>query len=135
MKSESRTGLVTTTVIVAAGIVVVGASQWVAADEVTLVTTFLERVRTGDPRAGELCDDAVRAGLGTPDPTVAVLRHASGFANASVVSVGWGERCILVDAVGTEVTELLIAVSEGDEGFVVSGITLDVPAAGPCAND
>ena len=133
--SESRTGIVSTVTIVLFGVAMVAASQCVATPEAELAITFLQRVRAGDRRASELATDAVAAGLERPDATLVVIRTATDFANVGVSSVGWGERCIEVDAVGTTITRLHVAISEEHGTFRVSGLTLDGPDAGPCSDD
>lgn len=113
-------------------------SQAVAASEVRLARDFVERVNRGDPSAATLATPLVAQALvAVPAPgVIEVLRRAHGFHGEGANSVGWGTRCVTIDAVGTEVTTVWIDVVEDDAGeFRIAALELDRPTAGPCSSD
>lgn len=116
----------------------IAVSQGLAASEVRLARDFVERVQRGDPSAAALATPAVARALGeVPPPRVLeVIRGASGFTGEGANSVGWGERCVTIDAVGTGLTTIWIDVVEDDSGaFRVAALELDRPRGGPCSSD
>jgi hypothetical protein len=122
--------------LVGALVLAVGISQCRAAAEVDLAVSFLERARRGEGVA-ELAVPEIAAALASTAPArpVEVVRSARAFTGARALAVGWGERCVAVEAVGTTVTPLWVAITEEDAGFRVSGLYLEPPSGGPCASD
>ena len=113
-------------------------SQALASSEVRLARDFVERVNRGDPSAASLATPLVAQALvAVPSPgVIEVLRRANGFSGEGANSVGWGTRCVTIDAIGTEVTTVWIDVVEDETGqFRVAALELDRPTAGPCSSD